>query len=129
MPENLQLPGQVFDVPERNHLSIQEVSFVNRTTVKEIVNPGRVIVVFERDFNDHDPGTISSSEEDLRFLKKLKDSIRQRADGHFEMPLPFRGERPFLPYNKEVALNFNLHAQNTYKISSHKVYLLSRMQR
>ncbi|KAL4008001.1 hypothetical protein ACER0C_001853 [Sarotherodon galilaeus] len=45
----------------------------------------------------------SMSQEDLLFLAKVKEGIRQKQDGHFEMPLPFRQERPDLPNNKLCA--------------------------
>ena len=47
-------------------------------------------------------GTLS--QDDLQFLKKMEEGIRQTADGHYEMPLPFRGNTPKLPNNKPLAL-------------------------
>ena len=43
------------------------------------------------------------SQEDLRFLAKLKQGIKQKEDGHLVMPLPFKEERPILPNNKACA--------------------------
>ena len=34
----------------------------------------------------------------------MEEGIRQTADGHYEMPLPFRGNTPKLPNNKTLAL-------------------------
>ena len=38
-------------------------------------------------------------------MKKVKEGIYQRDDGHYEMPLPFRESVVKLPNNKEMALN------------------------
>ena len=93
VPEELRLPGQT-----------QEISFVGHNTVKEVLSPGRVIETFEKDFNDHQLDINAYSEEDRRFLDKMTDSIHQRDDGHYEMPLPFKGERPLLHSNKDAAM-------------------------
>ena len=45
------------------------------------------------------------SQEDKKFLSIIKRETRQREDGHYEMPLPFRQERPVLPNNKPLALH------------------------
>lgn len=42
------------------------------------------------------------SQEDLMFLSTLKDGIKKNAQGHYEMPLPFR-KRLSLPDNKKLA--------------------------
>ena len=42
------------------------------------------------------------SREDLMFLSKLKDGIKKNAQGHYEMPVPFK-KRPSLPDNKRLA--------------------------
>ena len=59
----------------------------------------------EMDFSEKSAdrqGTLS--QDDLQFLKKMEEGIRQTADGHYEMPLPFRGNTPKLPNNKPLAL-------------------------
>ena len=58
----------------------------------------------EMDFSEKSAdrqGTLS--QDDLQFLK-MEEGIRQTADGHYEMPLPFRGNTPKLPNNKPLAL-------------------------
>ena len=58
----------------------------------------------EMDFSEKSAdrqGTLS--QDDLQFLK-MEEGIRQTADGHYEMPLPFRGNTPKLPNNKSLAL-------------------------
>ncbi len=45
------------------------------------------------------------SQDDKKFLSILEKDIRQREDGHYEIPLPFREETPVLPNNKALALH------------------------
>ena len=47
--------------------------------------------------SDTVPGRLAVSEKD-------GEGIRQTADGHYEMPLPFQGNTPKLPDNKSLAL-------------------------
>ena len=35
----------------------------------------------------------------------MEQGVRQREDGHYEMPLPFRKESPVMPNNKSIALH------------------------
>ena len=99
VPEELRLSEEAFDVPEGNLLVPQEVCFVYQTKIKEVMNPSRVLEMFEQDFNEHGSTTASFSQEDRRFLTKVKKGIHQREDGHYEMPLPFKEERPLMPNN------------------------------
>lgn len=80
-----------------------EVSFVYRNKVKVMMTPADILKVFESDFVEMYNEDVSTSQEDLRFLAKLNEGIRQQQDGHYEMPLPFKGERPNLPNNKVYA--------------------------
>ena len=43
-------------------------------------------------------------QDELHFLKKMEEGTRHTADGHYEMPLPFRSNTPKLPNNKSQAL-------------------------
>lgn len=45
------------------------------------------------------------SQDDKKFLSIMEQGIRQREDGHYELPLPFREEGPVLPNNKALALH------------------------
>jgi hypothetical protein len=45
------------------------------------------------------------SQDDKKFLLKMEQGVRQREDGHYEMPLPFRKESPVMPNNKSIALH------------------------
>jgi hypothetical protein len=62
-----------------------------------------VIKVLESDFSERGCEETTFSQEDLQFLAKLKDGIRQKQDGHFEIPLPFKQNQPSLPNNKACA--------------------------
>ncbi|XP_063058101.1 uncharacterized protein LOC134451526 [Engraulis encrasicolus] len=79
-----------------------EVHYVFRTQIKETLAPDDITKMLESDFNERVEED-SFSQDDVLFLTKLKDGIKQKADGHFEMPLPFKGERPSLPSNKPCA--------------------------
>lgn len=79
-----------------------EVHYVFRTQIKETLAPDDIMKMLESDFNERVEED-SFSQDDVLFLTKLKDGIKQKADGHFEMPLPFKGERPSLPSNKPCA--------------------------
>lgn len=81
-----------------------EVHYVNRSKVKEIT-PSDIIKVLELDFSERAREEDIVSQDDLKFLSKLRENIRQKDDGHLEMPLPFREERPKLPNNKICAVH------------------------
>ena len=61
-----------------------------------------IVRVLETDFqgNKDDKKT---SQEDLNFLKIMKEGIEKTRNGHYEMPLPFK-QRPVLPDNHSMAL-------------------------
>ena len=61
--------------------------------------------MFEMDFSEKRTGRQATlCQEDLQFLKKMEEGIRQAANRHYEMPLPFQGNTPKLPDNKSLAL-------------------------
>ena len=80
-----------------------EVHFVYRNKIKEVVTPSDIVKVFESDFveRNNEEGTVS--QEDLQFLAKLREGITHRRDGHYEMPLPFKEDVINLPNNKTCA--------------------------
>ncbi len=80
-----------------------EVHFVYRTQVKEMITPADILKVFEADFTEKFSEEALISQEDVKFLAKLKEGIKQKPNGHYEMPLPFKEERPSLPNNKVCA--------------------------
>ncbi|XP_065140047.1 uncharacterized protein [Paramisgurnus dabryanus] len=94
---------QVLPAGERSHKLKSEVCFIHRNKVKEMITPAEVLKVFESDFIERKNEEVSTSQEDLRFLAKLHKGIKQTQDGHYQMPLPFKGERPELPNNKACA--------------------------
>ena len=79
-----------------------EVHYVNRTKVKEIT-PSDILKVLESDFSERAGEEDPVSQDDLKFLSKIRENITQKDDGHYEMPLPFKQERPKLPNNKICA--------------------------
>nr|XP_054594598.1 uncharacterized protein LOC129162115 isoform X2 [Nothobranchius furzeri] len=80
-----------------------EVHYVNRSKVKEIT-PSDIINILETDFSEK-INKDCVSQDDLNFLSNLKENITQKKDGHLEMPLPFKGERPRLPNNKMCTMH------------------------
>ena len=85
---------------DTNHFSVM---FSVKTKVKEI-DSGDVLKVMERDFSDFGVGDTKYSQEDKKFVSVLSQSIHFE-NGHYEMPLPFRGKDPRLPNNRAYALN------------------------
>ena len=81
-----------------------EVHYVSRTKVKEI-SPSDIIRVLETDFSERTQEDDPVSQEDLKFLSKLSKTITQNDTGHYEMPLPFKVERPKLLNNKSCAVH------------------------
>ncbi|XP_055499365.1 uncharacterized protein LOC129701946 [Leucoraja erinacea] len=82
-----------------------EVHYVCRTQIKEVVSPAAVIKVLEADFVERISEEGNISQEDLRFLSRMEKGIRLKEDGHYEMPLRFKKERPNLPDNKICAIH------------------------
>ncbi len=67
------------------------------------MTPTAVIRALEADFKDTNHGEKSISQDDIQFMHLLNERIHQNADGHLEMPLPFK-THPQLPENKQLAL-------------------------
>ena len=82
----------------------REVHYVCRTQIKE-VSPADVIKVLESDFVERASEDSYISQEDLRFLSIMGKYIKLKKDGHYEMPLPFKKERPNLQDNKLCAIH------------------------
>ncbi|XP_028298181.1 uncharacterized protein LOC114460481 isoform X2 [Gouania willdenowi] len=94
---------QVIPETELNTKLKNEVHYVCKTQVKEVTFPD-IIKALESDFSERAVEETSISQEDLRFLTKLQQGIKQKQDGHYEMPLPFKSDRPNLPNNKSSAM-------------------------
>lgn len=78
--------------------------FAFTTKVKEIINPQKIIKILESDFTESSANTKPCSAEDRRFLNILENGIVKRSDGHYEMPLPLKTDKPSLPFNRELAV-------------------------
>ncbi|KAK7895263.1 hypothetical protein WMY93_020588 [Mugilogobius chulae] len=89
-------------IPElKSSVKLQnEVHYVNRTKLRD-VTPSDIIKALESDFSEKTLDDNPVSQEDLKFLSKLRDNIKQNESGHFE----FRAERPKLPDNKVCAMH------------------------
>ncbi|XP_054600468.2 uncharacterized protein [Nothobranchius furzeri] len=81
-------------------------SFVHRLTVKELPVPSAtdVLKALESDFIERTHEDKYVSQDDFHFIQFLSNHITQKEDGHYEMPLPFKGNSlPNLPNNKRLA--------------------------
>ncbi|KAL4004275.1 signal-regulatory protein delta [Sarotherodon galilaeus] len=95
---------QVTPEPKVTSKLKSEVHYVCKTRIKEMTTPEDVLKVLESDFSERLGEEANLSQEDLRFLTKMKEEIRHKEDGHLEMPLPFKQSRPELPNNKLCAV-------------------------
>ena len=91
-------------------------NFSIKTQMKEVINPLQVIQMFETDFSERVADSHASvSQDDIAFLKKMKEGTCQTEDGHYQMPLPFQENTPKLPINKSLALQRLLKLQSRLK--------------
>lgn len=81
-----------------------QVRYVNRTKAKEIT-PSDILKVLQSDFSERAGKEDPVSQDYFKFLSTIRENITQKDDRHYEMPLPFRLERPKLPNNKICATN------------------------
>ncbi len=98
-------------------------SFVHRVAVKEIPvsSPNDVLKILESDFNERGYEDKSVSQEDVRFIQHLCANIKQKDNGHYELPLPFKcNGRPSLPNNKRLAAALLQHLKK--RLKSNKQY-------
>jgi hypothetical protein len=86
--------------PSSSNLTNQ-VNYVCRTHIREVITALDIIKMLESDFNERGAEEELKSQEDIQFLAK----IRRKDDGHYELPLPFKEERPNLPNNKTCAVH------------------------
>ncbi len=79
------------------------LSLCHRIATKEMpaLTPVDALRMLESDFKDVTAGDKTVSQEDIMFLDKLKEGITKNAEGHYEMPLPFK-QWPYLPDNREL---------------------------
>lgn len=89
-------------VPSCDHTSLDSVAFAIRTSIK-VVNPVDISKMLELDFSENTVFEDTLSQEDKRFLKLVSEGITLD-NGHYSMPLPFKGDPPRLPKNKFIAL-------------------------
>ena len=110
MDEGEHLTGIVHRITTESNLPTLKPSarrpchFSIRPTIKEVINPAQLREMLELDFSERGAEQ-PMSQEDKKFLSIMEGETRQREDGHYEMPLPFRQERPVLRNNKPLALH------------------------
>lgn len=93
--------------PANPHLDRQgDQSYVHRVAVKEIPTPPvkDILKALESDFTERTQEEKYVSQDDVNFIQYLSKNIKQKDDGHLEMPLPFKnGTLPSLPNNRKLA--------------------------
>ncbi|XP_064647084.1 uncharacterized protein LOC135499944 [Lineus longissimus] len=108
-------PNQIDMTGDNIGVSHRIVTYGDKTSAEHcqeqrtLVMPNRIkeiITILESDFKDADvkDSCGPQSYEDKKFMGILDAGIVQRADGHYEMPLPFKGNRPELPESRGKAL-------------------------
>ncbi len=75
----------------------REVHFLCITHLKEIIPTD--IKLSNSDLIDHSTYDNPFSQEDILFLSKVKEGIRQKENAHYKLPLPFKTDKPNLPDN------------------------------
>ena len=95
VPEELKLFSEDQEFPN-------EVQYICRANVKEEMLIPQICKILESDFSENHKEA-AMSQEDIKFLKILKDGVHRDEKGYYEMPLPFREERPALPNNEVIA--------------------------
>jgi hypothetical protein len=70
---------------------------------KELVTPPNVMKILESEFNERTVEDALFSQEVLRFISIMEEGIKIKPDGHCEMPLPLKEDRPSLPDNRKCA--------------------------
>ena len=78
-------------------------SFIQPVQHKEVINPFAVSKMFEQDFSEGEGHDKPLSQEDKKFLQKMKEGIHLTEDDHYEMPFPFRQDIIELPSNRRMA--------------------------
>lgn len=68
-----------------------------------MITQADMLKIFESCFTEKLSEEVLISQEDIKFLARLKEGIKQKPNGHYEMLLPFKEERPSLPNNKVCA--------------------------
>ena len=80
-----------------NELAQKTCHFAIKPSIKEVINSVQFREMLESDFSERSAGQPLSL-DDKKFLSQMEQGIRQRKDGHYEMPLP-------PPNNKSIALH------------------------
>ena len=82
--------------PSSHHFTT-ECHVSDRTITNKLQN------MYDMEFCEVNPEKKGLSREDDKFLKIVQNGICM-SEGHFEVPLPFRDDKPYLPNNRAQAL-------------------------
>ncbi|XP_071811288.1 uncharacterized protein [Apostichopus japonicus] len=116
-----------YDVPSYTFQNASQTSFEDcapnkieicfQSSIKEI-DPAHIVKLLESDFSERSFNTIAYSQDDFKFLSKLRDGIHRTADGHYEKPLPFKTSNPRFPDNKDLALHFLRRLERPFRLDT-----------
>ena len=99
-------PLHVITESATNKVTVNRITVREVQNVKEIITPKSLLQLFELDFSEKAssnlPEDLGHSHEDRRFLLKVSKDI-SHAEGHYEIPLPFRQSEARLPNNRQQA--------------------------
>ena len=93
-----------------------EVIFVHQTKTQEnrTVGPSEVLKVLEADFQDRQKDK-TMSQNDVKFLRIMRNNTHQNEERFYQMPLPFKNDRPDLPDSFSMAMKRLEHLKNRMK--------------
>ena len=80
-----------------------ELRFIQPSRCREAITPTAINNMFAQDFSELNENDKPYSQEDVKFMKRMKDGIHKGDDGHYELPLPPRDENLKLPPNRDLA--------------------------
>ncbi|XP_030834543.1 uncharacterized protein LOC115921321 [Strongylocentrotus purpuratus] len=83
-------------------IDIKKVTFAYQSPLKE-ATASDFLQLMERDFQEAEQAD-AMSQNDKKFIQVVTEGLRQREDGFYEMPLPFKKGPPSLPNNRQAAL-------------------------
>ena len=98
--------GWALNGPTNNNCDVKKLSFHVKVNQEEnyLAENEKFEKIFAKDFVDNDI-SLGMSLDDEKFVNKVKNSIVQLPDGHFQICLPFKDDDVKLPNNVSQAYN------------------------
>ena len=86
-----------------NKVTVNRISVIEASSVKEVISPESIHKMFELDFNERNSNDLAYSQEDNKFLCEVEKNT-QFVNGHYVVPLVFKKPEVALPDNREAVL-------------------------